>query len=735
MSDFEPLESVNPALRSLLLMEGLAPLALLDGDGRLRLANRAAAAAWDARVPGAVPRRIDDVGLARALAQVREHPDREVVLDLAGGVRLRAAGATSVIVVGAAAGDAAAQRWQFALDGSDDGLWDWNIASGTVYFSTAWKAQLGYADHELIDDPIEWEQRVHPEDRASTMAALRRHLDGLDPQYNALHRLRHRDGSWRWVLARAKVVAWDSDGRPVRIVGTHRDVTEEREALLALERTRAQMHDFIAAMPALAFVLGPDGTVLQTNQAWDRYQMQEAPADSASIVGANYLAVCDAASGTDGAEGPQIAAGIRSVIDARAGEFALVYPCHAPEMQRWFDLRVVPLPGPAPRSVVVWHLDVTSRVVAGERLQRIAEHVPGMIYQYRLRDDGTSHFPYASEGVRTIYGVTPEQVMDDAAVVFGRLHVDDLGRVAESIQVSAQTLVPWRCEYRVWPEAGREIWVEGYATPRRERGAVAWYGYITDITQRKLTELSLAKAMTDLAASNRDLEDFAAIASHDLKEPLRKIQLLGGRLSAIAPSLDAEQRDYLARMSAAAGRMGALIDDLLVYARAGAEPVERSPVALDAVVAQAMSDLLARMEASGAEVDVGPLPTVPGNPGQLRQVFLNLVGNALKFTVAGRTPRISIKATAFAPRTPDKPPSCEISVCDNGIGFDASQAAAIFAPFRRLHGREAFEGTGIGLAIVRRVVERHGGQVVADGRPGQGACFRVRLPLLTVEGS
>ena len=223
-------------------MEALAPLALLDGEGRLRLANPAAAAAWDATTSGAVPRRLEDAGLSRALVQLHEHPGREVLLDTVdgGAVRLRGAGAGAVIAAGADGG----QRWQFALDGSEDGLWDWEIARRRVYFSPAWKAQLGYAEDELLDDPIEWEVRVHPDDREPTLAQLRRHLQGGDPQFNVVYRLRHRDGGWRWLLARGKVVAWSADGHPLRMVGTHRDVTEEREATLALERARAQTARF-----------------------------------------------------------------------------------------------------------------------------------------------------------------------------------------------------------------------------------------------------------------------------------------------------------------------------------------------------------------------------------------------------------------------------------------------------------------------------------------------------------
>lgn len=721
------------ALTSLLAMDGAPPIAVLDGAGALVRANRAAALAWDADCRGDRPLAFDGERLAAALAQIVAHPEREVLLDCGDRplARLRAIAGHGAVALGDGAAGAAMDattRWQVALDNSDEGLWDWDASTNTVYFSEVWKAHLGYRGAEIGDTFGEWESRVHPDDRDAAFAALRRHFDGRDAQYALLHRMRHKDGSWRWILARGKVAAWNPDGSPRRVIGTHRDVTREQEARLALEQARSALHDFISAVPAHACVLAPDGTIVQTNQPWDDHYAAHGGGDSARLVGSNYFAACEA--GEDGAgEGAPVAAAIREVVAGRSEGHASVYPCHGMDAERWFDLRVAPLPGPPPRSVVVWHLDITARVLANERLTRVAAHVPGVIYQYRLRDDGSSHFPYASEGIRDIYGVSPDEVREDATPVFARLHPDDLARVAASIDESARTLEPWRCEYRVRFEDGREIWVEGYATPRREPGATSWHGYITDITQRKTTELALAKAMADLGTYNRDLEDFASIASHDLQEPLRKIRLFGGRLLEAAASLDAEHLDYLERMVAAAGRMSDLIDDLLVYARAGAEPAASAPVPLGPLVTGVLGDLEARVEATGARIAIGPLPVVAGESSQLRQVFQNLIGNALKFVVAGRQPEIAIRAAPAEPPPGSAGAWCEISVADNGIGFDPAQTGLIFAPFRRLHARAAYEGTGIGLAIVRRVVERHGGSIVPEPRPGEGVTFRLRLPL------
>jgi light-regulated signal transduction histidine kinase (bacteriophytochrome) len=228
-----------------------------------------------------------------------------------------------------------------------------------------------------------------------------------------------------------------------------------------------------------------------------------------------------------------------------------------------------------------------------------------------------------------------------------------------------------------------------------------------------------------LEDSNRDLRDFVFIASHDLQEPLRKIQSFGSLLEAeCAAGLGAEGRDYVARMRGAAGRMRTLIDNLLSLARVTTKAHPFRPLELDAVLRQVLADLGPRIRECGAEIALEPLPALHGDASQLGQLFQNLLGNALKYRRPGETPRIRVALEKGAPSG-----FCAVRVEDNGIGFEEAHAEKIFKPFERLHGSGLYEGTGIGLAIVRKVAERHGGEVRAQGTPGRGSAFTVILPL------
>ncbi len=253
------------------------------------------------------------------------------------------------------------------------------------------------------------------------------------------------------------------------------------------------------------------------------------------------------------------------------------------------------------------------------------------------------------------------------------------------------------------------------------------FGIAHDITERKRAENALQRAFEDLRIRNRELQDFAFVASHDLQEPLRKIRAFSDRLlSRHADQLDAQGQDYLQRSAQAAVRMQALIDDLLAYSRVNSGGRPFAPVDLGALAANVVDDLEARLESSRGRIEIGPLPVIDGDARQLQQLLQNLLANALKFRAAERDPLVRIEAEPVV--LDDERPGFEIRISDNGIGFDPKYTERIFAPFQRLHGRHEYEGTGIGLAIVRRIVERHRGSIAAHGRPGEGACFVLRLP-------
>jgi PAS domain S-box-containing protein len=245
---------------------------------------------------------------------------------------------------------------------------------------------------------------------------------------------------------------------------------------------------------------------------------------------------------------------------------------------------------------------------------------------------------------------------------------------------------------------------------------------VRDVTERKRHEAELRARGAALERSNAELEQFAYVASHDLQEPLRMVasytQLLARRYQG---KLDAQADKYIAFAVDGAQRMQTLINDLLALSRVGTQGRPFVPTDVGAVVQRALRWLGKSLEESGGAVEVGPMPTVPADAGQLEQVFQNLLANALKFRRPGVPPRIAVTAV---------PNGAEwrFVVRDNGIGFEPQYAEQIFVVFQRLHTRAEYAGTGVGLAICKKVVERHGGRIWAESVPNEGTTFYFTLP-------
>ncbi|NGX17527.1 PAS domain-containing protein [Wenzhouxiangella sp. XN24] len=305
------------------------------------------------------------------------------------------------------------------------------------------------------------------------------------------------------------------------------------------------------------------------------------------------------------------------------------------------------------------------------------------------------------------------------------VHPDDVAATQDARLSLQQGRRIFSFENRFRCADGAYRWLSWVSMPVGEM----MYGVARDVTESRRMEASLRRALDDLQSRNRELEEFAFVASHDLQEPLRKIRTFSDRLVSTAPAgLDEQARDYLARITAASRRMQVLIDDLLSYSRISTRAKPFGQVPLAEVVAEALADLDTRIDETGARVIVEDLPVIEADRSQLRQVMHNLLANSLKFTAAGRAPRVRVHAERSDEE--NAPGVVRVIVEDNGIGFDMQYAERIFSPFQRLHGRSMYRGTGMGLAIVRRIVERHGGRITARGMPGQGAVFSMMLPLV-----
>jgi PAS domain S-box-containing protein len=299
-----------------------------------------------------------------------------------------------------------------------------------------------------------------------------------------------------------------------------------------------------------------------------------------------------------------------------------------------------------------------------------------------------------------------------------------------------------RIELAALHRDGHEFPVELTISPLRQGDTYIFNAFVHDISERKRAEEKLNAFAAELKRSNRELHDFAGVASHDLQEPLRKIQTFGDRLSSKwGRLLDPEGRDYLERMQNAAGRMRKLINDLLNYSRLASMPAQFMSVDLGLVAREVVSDLEGRLQATGGKVEVGALPILDAEPTQMRQLLQNLIGNALKFHRPDVPPVVKIHGSLLSssPEANQRElafgvPLHQITVQDNGIGFDETNLDRIFGVFQRLHGRSEYEGTGIGLAICRKIAERHGGCITANSKPGEGTTFRVLLPATQTRG-
>jgi light-regulated signal transduction histidine kinase (bacteriophytochrome) len=263
--------------------------------------------------------------------------------------------------------------------------------------------------------------------------------------------------------------------------------------------------------------------------------------------------------------------------------------------------------------------------------------------------------------------------------------------------------------------------------PMQDGGTIAT---CMDVSDSERHAEQMREHTLKLERSNRELQDFAYVASHDLQEPLRKIEAFGDRLvNRYGKDLPDDGRMFLDRMQNAAGRMRRLINDLLDYSRVTTKAKPFTRVVLDEVLTGVLSDLQIRIEESGAIIRSEPLPVIDADATQMRQLLQNVLANALKFRKPNVKPEISITCSVDGTKAGQRPPHARIEIRDNGIGFDNKYKEQIFTIFQRLHGRLEYEGTGVGLATVRKIVERHGGSIDADGQPGLGATFIIELPM------
>ncbi len=565
-----------------------------------------------------------------------------------------------------------------------------------------------------------WLSLVHPEDRQCVADAWAHSIE-QGTAFETEYRFLRADGSYRWHLARARPVR-AGDGAITQWVGTSTDIQERR---ILNEEMRRRHREFVALAEHSPDIIARYDRNLRYNYV------------NRAIPGFSQICLEQCFGKTNWELGwpehmcTQWDEVCRQVL-ATGQPKQLEFSDDLPGGKRYFHARIVPEVGAdgTVESVLAITPEVTERKNAEialreseRKLRRLVEsNVIGVVFL------DSERITAANNVFLEMLGYTREDLQAGRLILREMTPPEFWDRDDQAIEETRYrgACRPYEKEY-VRKDGERVPILLGAAA--LDGSAPAWVGFVLDLRQLKETEAALRRTNNALERSNEDLAQFAYAASHDLQEPLRTVlsytELLARQYT---DNLDERARTYMAFTEGAARRMQSLIHDILAFAS-----VQNTDLAGDVTIESkgmvqlAMANLKNAIEESGALIYCGELPSIRAEAGQLSQMFQNLISNSIKYRNPAEPPRIEISAL-------EEGDQWLFCVRDNGIGFDQKYAERIFGVLKRLHG-SAIPGTGIGLAIVKKIVERHGGKIWAESQPGKGAAFYIRLPGLKGEAA
>ncbi|THF67938.1 PAS domain S-box protein [Deinococcus sp. Arct2-2] len=600
-----------------------------------------------------------------------------------------------------------------------------------------WQRFTGQTEQEALG--WGWLDAVHPHDRAHVRQSWSRAAE-LQRPYQVECRVRRSDSAYRFMQARATPVQSES-GSVNEWIGVHEDITERRDAEQQLRDREVLYQTLVEHAVVGVSRLTPDGRCLDINPAGTAFLGYSRE----SLIGGHINAVTHP--GDRQATAHALQRLLKGEVEAVTVEKRYLRPDGS---MVWSNssISAVRQENGAVAYLVVTMADITALKQAEAELLRLNAELELRIQQRTteleqergfLRTllesltegivacDAQGRLTVFNDVTRTFHGLPPESLPPGEWAAHYSLYREDgvtplpteeipLLRAFQGEQVRDQAMV-------IAPVQGERRWVNASGNPMynlsgEKVGAVV---AMQDVTERRVAEHEIRRVNAELQRSNADLEHFAAVASHDLKAPLRTItsflQLLERRY---AEQLDEKGHKYIAFTVEAAARMDALIDDLLAYARVGRQ---RTIMTLNPehVMQEVADNLSASFQEKSARLIVGPLPAVQADSTQLRQVFQNLVGNAIKFQPPGRTPEVDVSARADGGWV-------HFQVTDNGIGIAPEYFEKVFGLFQQVHGNTEYAGSGLGLAIVRKIVEEHGGRTWVTSVEGEGTTFHFTLP-------
>ncbi|MCX7143850.1 MAG: CHASE domain-containing protein [Proteobacteria bacterium] len=613
------------------------------------------------------------------------------------------------------------ERWKFALEGAGDGVWDWDIASEKMTFSKRWYEIQGIDEGTVGPAVAAWEQLVHPDDLPLAKAALQAHFDGKTPNFACEHRVRCGNGEYKWILGRGMVVARNAAGRPVRMIGTHTDISERIRADLMLRESESRFRSMADTAPVLIWVSGKDKLCNWFNKVWLDFTGRSMEQE----MGNGW---------TEGVHPEDLDRCLEIYVShfEQRKAFRMEYRLKRRDGEyRWIDEHGVPRFGADGRfegyigSCIDIH-DSKQANVERDRLLRIIEEAPDFI----ATSDMQAHLKFLNNAGARLVGL-PEGV-DLASLEIKDMHP------GWGAQLVLEEGIPTVLESGFWQHENALINRDGHEIPvsqvllvhRDANGTPQILSTIMrDISERKRTEQELISAREAAEAANRAKSEFLANMSHEIRTPLNGVLGNAQLLEMSGPT--SEQKEYLSAIMLSGSNLLSLINDILDLSKIEADKIvlEKRDFSLRDCFNDVVRAQRSRIANKGLTLRLNIPNEAPdaliGDELRVKQILLNLLGNAIKFTDQG-----SITLSATLKEQASDSALIELSVSDTGIGIPKAVAEDIFKPFVQADSSitRQYGGSGLGLTISRRLAELMGGTISVASVEGAGSNFQVLLP-------